>query len=141
MEINKSALVVVAVMILLVFIALMISGGKNQTSLNGYSTTVTGVRLVSAKYALDGSSEFTEEQCNKLSELAKMFNSASDFIECKSPKSIYLATPDSSEKYVLTLSDENYTSIFITDKDLKYLIDYKFSDKPSSGFNKFGGRK
>jgi hypothetical protein len=108
---------------------------------SSYGLTIAQTRVASAKYALDGTGEFTEEMCNELGELAKSFDSSADYIKCDSPNFIYLDTPDSSDQQVLTLSDENYTAKFTIDKDLTKLIDYTFSDSPTGGFNKYGGRR
>lgn len=134
---------VMAVLILIVaFLGInQRNSAPSNTSLGEYSTTITGVRLASAKNALDGSGDFTEEQCNKLGELAKRFNASAEYLACTSPKSIYLSTPDTSEKYVLTLSDDTYTATFITDKNFDNLLDYNFARETSAGFNSYGGRK
>lgn len=109
--------------------------------LGNYAVDITQTRLASAKNALDGSGDLTDSVCSRLGELAKEFKPSSDFVSCSSPKSLYLATPDTSNSDVLTVSDDTYTATFKTDKEFKYLIDYSFSNKPSAGFNSYGGRK
>ena len=108
--------------------------------LGKYAATITGVRLASAKNALDGTGEFTEDQCNELGNLVKEYNKSSDYISCSSPKLLYLDTPDTSDKRVLTISDEKYTATFTTDKEIDNLIDYTFLQQTSGGFNSYEGR-
>ena len=142
---HRGLTVICVIAVLLIFVTVSSNSNKDKTiSFNpsdGYAVAITKVRLASSSNALDGTGEFTEEMCNKLGDLAKQFNSSADYIECGSPNLIYLDTPDSSVKNILTLSDENYTATFTTDKDFKSLIDYTFSDKLSGGFNKYKGRK
>ena len=111
------------------------------TPSDGYALAIANARVASASNALDGTGKLTEDTCNKLGDLAKKFNSSADYIKCDSPSSIYLDTPDVSDKDVLTLSDENYTAKFTTDKGETKLIDYTFISKTSGGFNESGGRK
>lgn len=136
--------IILGALIVLFLLAVLISSSLNKNStitLNGYARDVTAVRLASAKNALDGTGEFNETQCQNLGDLAKKFNSSSDYLDCSSPDSIYLATPDTSARNVLSLSDGNYTALFTTDKDFNVLINYEFTNDASAGFNKFGGRK
>jgi len=140
-------LVVIGVIIIILFFVAISSIQQNSdktitfTPSDGYALAILNARLASSSNALDGSGKFTEETCNKLGDLAKKFNPSVDYIKCDSPSLIYLDTPDSSGKNILTLSDENYTATFTTDKDTNKLIDYTFSSKPSGGFNESGGRK
>lgn len=114
---------------------------KKGIPLGNYAVTIAEVRLASSSYALDGTGSFTKDQCDKLGELAKKFNSSADFIECSSPGLIYLAELDTANTYVLTLSNDNYTATFTTDKKIENLTNYSFSSTKSGGFNKSGGRK
>jgi hypothetical protein len=143
---HRGLVVICVIGIILFFVAISTiqqSGDKTITFTpsDGYALAILNARLASTSNYLDGSGKFTEETCNKLGDLAKKFNSSADYIKCDSPSSIYLGTPDSSGKNILTLSDENYTATFTTDKDTNKLIDYTFLNKPSGGFNKSGGRK
>lgn len=103
---------------------------------------VLDIRVASTQNALDGKGKFTEKECNQLKDIAKEFDSSADFISsCKYTDSLYLDTPDTSDRKVLTISDDSYTAKFSLDNDQNTLLDYTFIDKPSSGFNIFGGRK
>jgi hypothetical protein len=127
-----------------VIVALLVSqnlSNDGNKSLGDYTVAVANTRLAAAANALDGSGNFSEDDCNKLGELAKSFDPKADYIVCSSPDSIFLATPDTVNNYVLTLSDEKYTATFTTDTNITSLVDYTFSETPSGGFNKLGGRK
>ncbi len=95
--------------------------------------SITTARLASAQNALDGEDKFTEEDCNKLKQIAKEFNPSADFINCSSPDRLYLSTPDTSDKQVLSISDENYTSNLTLDKELNTVLGYAFNNTPSAG--------
>lgn len=140
---KRVGIVLGLIVLIMVFVGITqnSSNGKKEVALGNYALTIAEARLASAKYALDGTGSFTEDQCNKLGELAKKFSSSADYIECTGLNLIYLATPDTTDKYILTLSDNNYTATFTTDKKMIYLTDYSFSNTPSGGFNKYGGRK
>lgn len=139
-------LVIIGIIATILFFVAITSIQQNSdktitfTPSDGYALAILNARLASSSNALDGSGKLTEETCNKLGDLAKKFNSSVDYIKCDSPSLIYLDTPDSSGKNILTLSDENYTATFTTDKDTNKLIDYTFLTKPSGGFNESGGR-
>lgn len=148
---NVKILSAIGVIILLVIIGIATNSDNKTTTENkdgqeslshkNYMGTITRVRLESAKNALDGTGKFTEDQCNKLGELAKQFDPSASYITCTSPSLVYLDTPDTADKKVLTLSDDNYTAKFTTDTEFTRLLDYSFSEETSSGFNEFGGRK
>lgn len=133
-----SALIIIAA------VALITSQTEHDNkgiALDKDTLTVAEVRLASAKNALDGSGNFTNDQCNALSKLSKKFNSKSDFIDCSSPEYVYLSTPDTADKHILVLSDESYSAEFVTDEEVTRLLDYSFSKTTHAGFNKFGGRR
>lgn len=140
---NNSRLLVLLGTLGLLTIAAIIWVNLKETgvTLGSDASTITEVRLASAKFALDGNGEFTSEQCNTLGKLARKFNAELDYISCESPALVYLSTPDSAKKKILRLSDENYTAEFTTDENYNTLINYQFSDKISGGFNKYGGRR
>ena len=102
---------------------------------------IANVRLASAKNALDGGGNFTEDECNELTKISKRIDSKNDFVDCSYPDSIYLSTPDTSNDYVLIVSDRAYTATFTTDKKLTVLHDYSFIHEKSAGYNKSGGRE
>lgn len=110
-------------------------------ALEGQAVTITQARLASAKNAIDGTGDLTEDQCNQLKTLASKYKSSSDFVSCSSPRFLYLATPDTSNTRVLTISDDKYTATFTTDEKIDYLIGYEFSKEVSAGFNSYKGRK
>jgi hypothetical protein len=137
-------LIGILVIVIGIFFINSISKSKQTTiplSKSG-SLTVANARLASSQNALDGKGEFKEEDCNKLKSLSKDFSSTSDFLtSCENPQSLYLSTPDTSERKVLTISDNSYTAKFTFDNNLNNLIDYTFINVASGGFNSSGGRK
>ncbi len=143
---HRGLVVICIIGIILFFVAVSSIKQNNDKTItftpsDGYALAIANARVASTSNALDGTGKLTEDTCNKLGELAKQFNSSANYIKCDSTSSIYLDTPDISDKDILTLSDENYTAKFTTDKDINKLIDYTFISKPSGGFNEYGGRK
>ena len=139
---NSRLLVLLGTLGLLTIAAIIwVSLKEAGVTLGSDATTITEVRLASAKFALDGNGEFTGEQCTALGKLARKFNAELDYISCESPALVYLSTSDSAKNKILRLSDENYTAEFTTDENYNTLINYQFSEKISGGFNKYGGRR
>jgi len=144
-----SRVIIFGAIILVIGAIVLISNGirsiadstPNSVSLKGYAVNVASVRLASTKNHLDGSGEFSNEDCNKLGELAKQYDSTADYIDCSSPSALFLDTPDTANSYVLTISDDDYTAIFTTDKDLTTLLNYGFLKETSGGFNTYEGRR
>jgi len=108
------------------------------------TVTITRVRLASAKNALDGTGEFTIDDCNALGLLAKQYKSSADYFSSCTEASVhlmYLSTPDTNNTKVLRLSDDNFTATFVTANDFDKLSNYTFENIKSAGFNKYGGRR
>ncbi len=114
----------------------------NLTPIN--ALTITRVRYAADKNALDGTGDFTVDDCNALGTLAKQYKSSADyFSSCTEPRVnlMYLSAPDTSNTKVLKLSDDNFTATFVTDNDFSKLSNYTFENVKSAGFNKYGGRR
>ena len=141
---KRTRFIIIGTICLLFIVAALIGVVMNKDKkiqLNDYAIEITNARLAASKYAQDGSGQFLEVHCDYLGKLAKEYNPSSDFLDCTSPDSIYLATPDTTSSKVLTLSDEKHTATFTVDNEFKFLTNYEFEDTISPGFNKFGGRK
>ena len=139
---TKSIVIGIIGLLFFTIILVGISIFNNKTvRLNDREYEIAAARLAARENAQDGTGELRKIQCEYLGKLAKEFNPTSNFIDCSSPDSIYLATPDTVTHKVVTLSDENHTATFTVDNEFKTLINYEFTNNPSAGFNKFGGRK
>lgn len=144
MENNKRPLIlaaIIGVVLLGVFLVTSFSNKGGIKTLNpSDSVSLSKARLASAKNALDGSGVFTQELCENVGKIAKSFDSNAEFMKCTGSKSLYLSTPDTSNKKVLTISDDHYTAKLTTNEDATTLLDYTFLNEKSAGFNSFGGR-
>ena len=145
MKENKRIIILITASALLVLGALLIDNKDNNSNLGVLtpqeSLSISQVRLAAANNALDGTGNFTENLCAEMQQISKKLDSKNEFLNCASPNLLYLATPDTSDHLITTISDEAYTAKFITNIDGDKLIDYFFSASSSAGFNNFGGRK
>ena len=118
---------------------------SNEFNLSAYhALAIARVRLASAKNVLDGTGEFTVDDCNTLGSLAKQYKNTADYFSgCTEPSVnlMYLSTPDTNNTKVLKLSDDNFTATFVTARDQDKLLSYTFDNIKSAGFNKYGGRR
>jgi len=139
------------IVVLFIIIAIIIANiSEKKVTSNEFSLTgndigaILGVRLASAKNALDGTGEFTVDDCNALGLLAKQYKSSADYFSSCTEASVnlmYLSIPDTNNTKVLRLSDDNFTATFVTDNDFNKLSNYTFENVKSAGFNKYGGRR
>ena len=145
MKENKRIIILITASALLVLGALLIDNKDNNSNLGVLtpqeSLSISQVRLAAANNALDGTGNFTENLCAEMQQISKKLDSKNEFLNCASPNLLYLATPDTSDHLITTISDEAYTAKLITNIDGDKLIDYFFSASSSAGFNNFGGRK
>lgn len=126
------------------FVIFVLSIDDGSTELGSYNMPVLRTRLASARNALDGTGEFTVEDCVSLGELAREHDKTADYFRSCTDSNVnlmYLSTPDTSNEKVLVLSDETYSATFVTDNDFNYLMRYTFIPERSAGFNRYGGRR
>jgi len=142
-----TCLIIIIIVAGVLFFSLTRKHNDNQSSgltiTQNDIVTVARVRLASAKNALDGTGEFTANNCNALKSLAKKYNNSSDYFSDCSEATVnlmYLSTPDTSNTNILRLSNEEFTATFVFTKGGDKLIDYSFENIKSAGYNKYRGR-
>lgn len=133
--------ILVFIVAIVVIFSLPTARKSGEQNLGTYSLTFLEARLASANNALSGDGNLTDKTCDDLFKLAGEYDKNADFVSCSWPTRLYLATPDTANTKVLTVSDSSHTAIFTTDSKIKKLLNYKFIDKASAGFNNFDGRE